>query len=188
MIRDEIVAHGRELAGPLGPLGSLDEQERRTDEWLGSIDADAVDEFVDLVAHPPSATELGSVDPDVFAQVVPELLCRFAELRADDAVPRLAAQLARVEPRRAAARRAAAEALGASGSAAALPLLTDHLVTHPDLAARDGIAVVEAIAELDASGGAAALATVRDALATRPETQPVRRRIDELLAERDARA
>lgn len=177
MTREEIVARVRDLAGPLGPFQSLDEQQRRTDDWLRSMGDEAIDGLLGLIEAPPSADELRGTEDDVFTDVVGELLCRVAKLRPVESVPRLAALLANDR-----ARQFAADSLGSSGSRQAQREIAGYLEAHPDLPPDEVLTLAEAVAEVGGPEAAALLGAMRDSLGTGPGAQPVRNRIDEFLA------
>jgi hypothetical protein len=177
--REDVVARVRDLAGPLGPFQSLEEQLRRTDDWLQSMGDDAVDELLGLITTPASADELRGAEDEVFTEVLGELLCRVAKLRPTESVPRLAAHL-----RNDRARPFVADALGSSGSREAEREIAVYLKAHPGLTPDELLPLVEAAAELNGPDVAALLDAARDSLDHGPKAQRVRDRIDELLAGR----
>lgn len=179
MSREDTVAQVRDLAGPLGPFQSLDEQSRRTDDWLRSIGKEILAQLLDLVSTPPSAAELRGAEADVFSDVLGELLSRVAALWPAESVPQL---VARLDDDR--ARRFAAEALGASGSRDAQRELIAYLEAHPDLPPNEALPLVEAVAEVGGSDASSLLRAARRHLEPRPGARPLVERIDELLAGR----
>jgi hypothetical protein len=179
MTRADVAGRVRDLAGPLGPFQSFEDQLRQTDDWLQSLGDGAVDELIDLITTQPSAGERGTADDDAFTAVVGELLCRLAGLRPAASVPRLVVYL---DSER--ARSFAADALGSSRSPVAQRELAAYLLAHPYLVPDQALPLVEAVAEVGGPEAAPALRAVRDSLGSRPGTRPVLDRIDELLAER----
>jgi hypothetical protein len=179
MTRADVASRVRDLAGPLGPFQSLEDQLSATDDWLLSLGDGGVDELLDLITAPPSAGERGRADDDSFTAVVAELLCRLALLRPAASVPRLVPYLDSDRTRS-----FAADALGSSRSPVAQRELAAHLLAHPDLAPDQVLPLVEAVAEVGGPETAPALRAVRDSLGARPGTRPVLDLIDEQLAER----
>ena len=110
MTRETTAARVRDLAGPLGPFRSIEQQARDTDNWLDSMGSGAIDVLVDFFIA-PAPNELQHVDPEEFADIVDELLCRVATIRPLDSVPLLATYLADDRTRS-----HVADALGAAGS------------------------------------------------------------------------
>ena len=178
MTREEIVAGIRDLAGPLGPFQSLDDQLERTDGWLRLMGDDAVDQLVSLITDPPSMHELGETESEVFTDVLGEMLCRLATLRPAESVPRLSAHLASDR-----ARPFVADALGSSKSAEAQREIAHYLKENPHLPMSDVLALVEAAAEVGGTGAIAVLSAVRDAVDPGATGQPLCDRINQLLAD-----
>lgn len=176
MTREGIVARVRDLAGPLGPFQSFDEQLQQTDEWLQSLGEKALDQLLDLIVTPASADELRGVENEIVMAVIGELLCRVAEMRPAESVPRLVAYLSNDH-----VRPFVADALGSSGSPEGQREAAAYVTAHPDLPADEMIPLVEAVAEVGGPETAALLRAVRDSLGDRTRTQPVRDRINELL-------
>jgi hypothetical protein len=74
MTRTEALHAILDFAGPLGPFLEPDEQDQREEAWAASADADAVGQILDLIIHPPSASELRRVAPEAFEFEVSRVL------------------------------------------------------------------------------------------------------------------
>jgi hypothetical protein len=176
MTRETTAARVRDLAGPLGPFRSIEQQARDTDNWLDSMGSGAIDVLVDFFIAPPTPNELQHVDPEEFADIVDELLCRVATIRPLDSVPLLATYLADDRTRS-----HVADALGAAGSEDARDALAAYLTGELSLGPEDLARLGEAIAEIGGSGTQELLEHVLARMPETSDTQPLRERIYHLI-------
>ncbi|WP_010245754.1 HEAT repeat domain-containing protein [Acetivibrio cellulolyticus] len=66
MKRDEYIRILSELAGPLGPFGTIEYSDKKTNDWYDTFDTDSIDVLIDLLLNPPSKKELGYEIPEYF--------------------------------------------------------------------------------------------------------------------------
>lgn len=66
MKRVEYIKILSELAGPLGPFGTIEYRDKKTSDWYDTFDTNSIDILIDLLINPPSDKELGYEIPEYF--------------------------------------------------------------------------------------------------------------------------
>ena len=131
-----------ELLGPLGPFGTPEEREAEENRWISALDERAVEELLELVLHPPSATELGHVSQADLEFLIAQALGQVARRDPAQWLPRFGSVLSNR-----AARPAMIEAIGMTGTVAALGWLAP-LVDSADLSEDESIRLACALGEI----------------------------------------
>ena len=74
MTRAEALDAILEFAGPLGPLQTPEERERRAAKWAMEASAGPIEPIIDLALNPPWAAELDGISPGDFEFELSEIL------------------------------------------------------------------------------------------------------------------
>lgn len=73
MKRNEAICTLAELAGPLGPYGTLESRLEATANWHNSLDFDSIDVLIDILLNPPLDKEINKM-PEYFEGEIIEAL------------------------------------------------------------------------------------------------------------------
>src|SRR5438270_213016 len=63
-----------DLAGPIGPMQSLDERFEQKRRWISEVDDTAFDDLLDILVNPPGAEERFDIDADDYEFQLADLL------------------------------------------------------------------------------------------------------------------
>lgn len=147
MTRTEALQAITEFAGPLGPFQEPDERDRREEAWAAGAEADAVEQILDLVIHPPPASELRGIAPEDFEYELSRVLTMIGSRAPSTFLARVSTLLDDTN-----ARRTIIEVIGSLGLEEGLSWL-GPLTEDRGLAQEDAIRLACALGEI---GGATA--------------------------------
>ena len=173
MTRTEALRAIADFTGPVGPFQDPDERDRREEAW--AADVGAVEQILDLVIRPPTASELGRLAAEDFEYEISRILTMIGA-RAP------AAFIARVGPllNDASARRTIIEVIGSLGLEEGLPWL-NSLIEDRGLSEDDAVRLACALGEIGGRAARELLDRLEGA------THPVRTRVlDEIGIAREA--
>jgi hypothetical protein len=177
MTRTETLNAILDFAGPLGPFQEPDDLDRREEAWAASADAPTLEQVLDLVVHPPSRGELGTMAPEVFEFELSRILTMIGSRSPSSFLARVSPLLADTR-----ARPTIIEVIGSLGVEEGLsclgPLIEDE---ERGLAPEDATRLACALGEI---GGARSLTLLDRLEATTPAER--RRVLDEIAVAREA--
>jgi hypothetical protein len=79
--REEMIRVVKGFAGPVGPIEDIKDIDRRQEEWVAKLTTEDLDEFINLLIHPPSLVELGQISGDDFEFEISRILTMLGKNR-----------------------------------------------------------------------------------------------------------
>jgi hypothetical protein len=175
MTRAETLNTILDFAGPLGPFQEQDDLDRREEAWAASADAPTLGQVLDLVVHPPSRGELGTMASEVFEFELSRILTMIGSRSPSSFLARVRPLLADTQ-----ARPTIIEVIGSLGVDEGLSCL-GPLIEERGLAPEDAARLACALGEI---GGARSLTLLDRLEAATPAER--RRVLDEISIAREA--
>lgn len=80
MKRIEFIRTIAELAGPIGPLGTIEYSDKATADWYNTFNKESIDVMIDLLINPPEEKELGYEIPEYFDVELNNALIAFGKM------------------------------------------------------------------------------------------------------------